>query len=128
MAESRRDRGLAMRRRVMGDEHVDRALTSATSLSEPFQEFLTEYCWGQWASEGLDPRTRSLITMAILGALGRSQELSGHLRGARRNGCTDDEIRECLMHIAIYAGIPAGVEAFRLANAAAAEAESQEKR
>jgi 4-carboxymuconolactone decarboxylase len=128
MAESRRDRGLAMRRRVMGDEHVDRALTSATSLSQPFQEFLTEYCWGQWASEGLDPRTRSLITMAILGALGRSQELSGHLRGARRNGCTDDEIRECLMHIAIYAGIPAGVEAFRLANAAAAEAESQEKR
>jgi 4-carboxymuconolactone decarboxylase len=111
----------------MGDEHVDRALSSATSLNAPFQEFLSEYCWGQWASDGLDPRTRSLVTMAILGALGRSQELSGHLRGARRNGCTDDEIRECLMHVAIYAGIPAGVEAFRLAVAAAAEAEGQAK-
>jgi 4-carboxymuconolactone decarboxylase len=117
-----------MRRRVMGDEHVDRSLSSATSLSRPFQEFVTESCWGQWASEGLDLRTRSLITMGILGALGRSQELSGHLRGARRNGCTDEEIRECLMHIAIYAGIPAGVEAFRLAVAAAADMDDEETR
>jgi 4-carboxymuconolactone decarboxylase len=115
-----------MRRQVMGDEHVDRALGSATSFSQPFQEFLTEYCWGQWASEGLDPRTRSLITTGILGALGRTQELAGHLRGARRNGCTEEEIRECLMHIAIYAGVPAGVEAFRQAAATAPDTNSQE--
>lgn len=127
MSDDRRERGLAMRRRVMGDEYVDRALGNATDLSRSFQELVTEYCWGQWASEGLDTKTRSLVTMAILGALGRSQELTGHLRGARRNGCTDEEIRECLMHVAIYAGIPAGVEAFRLA-VAAAEQDDEEGR
>jgi 4-carboxymuconolactone decarboxylase len=110
------EQGLAVRREVLGDEYVDRALAGATPFSKPIQQLVTEYCWGAvWTRPGLDRRTRSLINVAMLTALNRPHELAGHVRGALRNGCSEEEIQEVLLQAAIYCGMPAGLDAFRVA-------------
>jgi 4-carboxymuconolactone decarboxylase len=113
------EQGMRTRREVLGDEHVDRAMQRTTPLTDPFQEFITTYAWGAvWSRPGLDRRTRSAITVAVLTALGREQELELHLRGARRNGLSDEEIVELLLHTAVYAGLPAANAAFAIAERA----------
>jgi 4-carboxymuconolactone decarboxylase len=110
------DRGLAIRRAVLGDEYVDNAMKMADDFNKPMQELTTEYCWGYvWGREGLDKRTRSLLNLAMISVLNRPHELKIHIAGALRNGVTRDEIREVFMQVAIYAGVPAGVDSFRLA-------------
>ncbi len=108
--------GLAMRRRVMGDAFVDRALGGATAFTQPIQEHITARAWGDvWQRPGLDLKTRSLITVAMLAALGKQHELKGHVRGALHNGATPEELQEVLLHAAVYCGVPSAVEAFRSA-------------
>ena len=111
------DAGLAKRRKVVGREYVDRALGGADSFTRPFQELITTYCWGGvWGSgTALDDHQRSLNNLCILASMGRWEELELHLHGALRNGCTPDEIRETLTQIAVYAGVPVGVSAFKIA-------------
>ena len=107
------ERGLQIRREVLGDEHVDRALERMTEQTKEFQDFITRYAWGEiWARPGLDRRTRSSITLTALVALGRFDELAMHIRGARRNGLSDDEIKEVLLQCAVYCGVPAANSAF----------------
>ncbi|HKC26960.1 MAG TPA: 4-carboxymuconolactone decarboxylase [Jatrophihabitans sp.] len=114
--------GLEIRRDVLGAEHVDRSLAAASEFSRPIQEFVTEACWGDiWSRAGLPRRTRSLINLAMLTALGRSHELGVHVRGALRNGCTHQEIQEVLLQTAIYCGVPAALESFRVADRVQAE-------
>lgn len=108
--------GLAMRRQVMGDAFVDRALSSITDFTAPIQEHITRNAWGDvWQRPGLDLKTRSLITVAMLTALGKQKELAGHLRGALNNGATVSELQEVLLHSAVYCGVPTAVDAFRTA-------------
>jgi 4-carboxymuconolactone decarboxylase len=108
--------GQSMRRHVMGDAFVDRALGNATEFTQPLQDFVNEHAWGGvWTRAGLPLKTRSLITLAALTALKCPQELKGHVRGALNNGCSMEEIRETLLHCAVYAGVPAAVDAFRAA-------------
>lgn len=115
MSESKKA-GEQVRREVMGDAFVDRALGNATAFTQPLQDFVNEHAWGGvWNREGLDRRTRSLVTLSALTALKCSQELKGHVRGALNNGCTVEEIRETLLHCAVYAGVPASIDAFRAA-------------
>jgi 4-carboxymuconolactone decarboxylase len=123
--ESRREQGMRIRRQVLGDEHVDAAVARTTSVTEPFQDLITRYAWGDvWSRPGLDLRTRSLVTVALLAALGRTEELGMHLRGARRNGATPEELAEVLLHTGVYAGLPAANSAFReLGDVLAAEAD-----
>ena len=110
------EKGMKVRREVMGDEFVDKALNAATDFNRPLQEFVTENCWGEtWNRDGLPRKTRSLITIATLAALKASTELKGHVRGALRNGCTVEEIQEVLLHSTVYCGAPSGIEAFRAA-------------
>jgi 4-carboxymuconolactone decarboxylase len=112
------DRGIDMRKAVLGAAHVERSLNNVTEFSRPIQELVTEYCWGAvWTRDGLEPRTRSLINVAMLTALNRNHELAVHIRGAVNNGCTEREIQEVLVQTAIYAGVPASLEAFRVAEA-----------
>ena len=114
--ESRFDAGMRVRRAVLGDEHVDRAIASQTAFDAPFQRFITEVAWGSvWSRPELEPKTRSLITIALLAALGRRDELEVHLRATRNTGATPEEIREALLHVAVYAGVPAANSAFALA-------------
>ncbi len=116
MSDDLFERGLKVRREVMGDGYVDRALTSGTPVTAEFQELLTRYVWGEvWTRPGLDRKTRSVITMSLLVALGREQELAAHIRAALNNGLTRDEIKEVLLHVAVYCGIPAANAAFRVA-------------
>jgi 4-carboxymuconolactone decarboxylase len=116
--ESRLDAGTRVRRAVLGDAHVDRAEAAATPFDAPFQRFITETAWGTlWADETLDRRTRSLITIAILAALGRHEELALHLRASTNTGAAPDEVRAALMHVAVYAGVPAANSAFAAAKA-----------
>lgn len=116
MDEALRTAGEAMRRQVLGDDYVDRAIAGADDFSRPFQDVLNEYCWGAgWTDESLSPRDRSLLNLGILAALNRMHEFGIHFRGAIRNGLNDDELRAALTQIAIYCGIPSGVEAFRVA-------------
>jgi 4-carboxymuconolactone decarboxylase len=111
------DRGLAARKEVLGAEHVERSLASVSDFSRPMQQLVTEYCWGEiWTRPALDRRTRSLINLAMLTALGRQHELGLHVRGAINNGCEIDEIREVLLQTAIYCGVPAAMESFRTAD------------
>ena len=113
---SRLDHGMHIRRAVLGDAHVDRALAAATPFDAPFQEFITETAWGTlWASQDLDRRTRSLVTIALLAARGHDEELALHVRACRNTGATAAEIRETLMHVAVYAGVPAANRAMALA-------------
>jgi 4-carboxymuconolactone decarboxylase len=115
------EKGAAMRRAVVGAAYVDRA--TADPFTQPLQELLTRYCWGSvWSREGLPPKTRSLLTLVLLAALGKPNELRLHTVGALRNGCTVDEIREALLHATVYLGFPAGIEAFRNASEALKEA------
>lgn len=110
------DNGLATRRQVMGDDYVDRALGNATAFTQPIQEYITRNAWGDvWQRPGLDLRTRSLITVAMLTAMGKQHELKGHVRGALNNGVTAQELQEVLLHASIYCGLPSAVEAFRTA-------------
>jgi 4-carboxymuconolactone decarboxylase len=119
------EEGLAVRRAVLGAEHVDRSLEQASPFSRPMQELVTEYCWGAvWTREGLDRRTRSLVNLGMLTALGKSHELGAHVRGALTNGCTEQEIQEVLLQAAVYCGMPAGLEAFRVAEKAIEDARS----
>jgi 4-carboxymuconolactone decarboxylase len=105
--------GMEVRRAVLGDAHVDRAISSTTPLTEDFQEFITKFAWGGvWTRDGLDRRTRSCITLAVLTALGHREELGLHVRAALRNGLTAQEIGEVLLHTAVYAGVPAANSAF----------------
>jgi 4-carboxymuconolactone decarboxylase len=116
MSDLSHDAGMKVRREVLGDEYVDRAVGATTDFTAPLQEFITRCAWGGvWGREGLDRRTRSAITLGILAALGREGELTVHLRGAVRNGLTRDEIAEVLLHTAIYAGVPAAHAAFAVA-------------
>ena len=106
--DERRERGMEIRREVLGDAHVDAAIERTTPLTADFQDFITRYAWGDiWNRDGLDRRARSMITLAILTALGREQELALHIRAARTNGLSDEEIAEVLLHTAVYAGVPA---------------------
>lgn len=115
-SESTYQRGLTVRREVLGAEHVDRSLAQASGFSQDIQELVTEYCWGAvWDREGLDRRTRSLVNLSMITALNRSTELAVHVRGALTNGCTVEEIKEVLLQAAVYCGMPAGLEAFRIA-------------
>jgi 4-carboxymuconolactone decarboxylase len=110
------ERGLAVRREVLGDAHVDRSLAQVSEFSRPIQELVTEYCWGEvWSRDGLPRATRSLINIAMLTALNRGHELGVHVRGAINNGVTEAEIQEVLIQTAIYVGVPASLEAFRIA-------------
>ncbi len=110
------DRGVEARRRVLGDEYVDKALLGADSFNQDFQRLVTEYCWGEvWTRSALSDKQRSLNNLCILGALNRSHEFKTHFRAAISNGCTLEELGDCLIQLSIYAGVPAGVEAFRLA-------------
>ena len=105
-----------MRREVLGDEHVDRAQARTTSFTAPFQDYVTRAAWGDvWTRPGLDRRTRCAITLAVLAALGHDDELAMHVRAARRNGLSDDEIAEVLLHTGVYAGVPAANSAFAVA-------------
>jgi 4-carboxymuconolactone decarboxylase len=116
MDEALRRSGEAVRRKVLGDDYVNRAMDGADSFSAPFQDVLNEYCWGTaWADGGLDLKQRSLLNLGMLAALNRMHEFGIHFRGAIRNGLTEDELRAALVQIAVYCGIPAGVEAFRVA-------------
>jgi len=114
--DERRERGMKIRREVLGDAHVDRAQANTTPLTKDFQDLITRYAWGEiWARPGLDRRTRSCITVAMTVALNRPDELALHLRAALRNGVTVDELREVLLQTVIYCGVPAAHMAFRVA-------------
>jgi 4-carboxymuconolactone decarboxylase len=114
--ESRYDAGMRIRRTVLGDAHVDRALARQTPFDAPFQQFITEVAWGTlWTRPDLDTRTRSLLTITILAALGRHEELRLHLRATRNTGLSPAEVREALLHVAVYAGVPAANSAFAIA-------------
>ncbi len=116
------EKGLAIRKSVLGAEYVDKALASADDFSRPMQELTTEYCWGWcWGREGLDKKTRSIINLAMISALNRPHEVKAHVKGALNNGLSRDEIREVLLQVAIYCGIPAGVDSFRAAKEVFAE-------
>lgn len=108
------DKGLTIRSKVAGADYVERSLSNATEFNMPMQELATEYCWGWlWGRDGLDHRTRSCINVALLAALNRPQELKTHVRGALRNGVKKSEITEILLQVAVYCGIPAGIDGFR---------------
>ena len=115
MADDRYERGMAVRRAVLGDAHVDRATAAITDLDADFQRFITEGAWGSvWDREGLTRRDRSLITLALLAALGHWTEFEMHVRATRRTGASVEEIAEALFHVAVYAGVPAANRAFAI--------------
>jgi len=110
------ERGLQARREVLGDAHVEKSLAQVSEFSRPIQELVTEYCWGEiWTRDGIDRKTRSLVNLATLTALNRLHELGVHVRGALNNGVTEEEIQEVLLQTAIYVGVPAALESFRVA-------------
>lgn len=110
--------GLAKRKQVLGDAHVEKSLGQTSEFARPIQELVTEYCWGViWTRDGLPDKTRSLINLAMLSALNRGHELGAHVRGALRNGATVEEVQEVLLQVAIYVGVPASLESFRIAEA-----------
>ena len=116
MASERFERGLKVRREVLGAAYVDRSLAEADEFSRPMQELVTEYCWGEiWTQPELPRKTRSLINIAMISALNRPHELKLHVRGALRNGCSKEEIRAVLMQVAIYCGVPAAIDGLRVA-------------
>ena len=124
MTDVQSERGMRVRREVLGDEHVDRAVAGTTPFTAPFQDFITRYAWGEvWTRPGLDRRTRSCITLAVLTALHCRDEVGMHVRAARRNGLTPEEIAEVLLHTAVYAGVPAANEAFAAARRVLEEGE-----
>jgi 4-carboxymuconolactone decarboxylase len=122
MDKELRDKGLAVRKDVLGADYVERAFQTADDFNRPFQELVTEYCWGAvWTRDGLSRKARSLVNLGMLSALNRSHELKLHIRGALNNGVTREEMREVFMQVAIYCGVPAAVESFRCAREVFAE-------
>ena len=120
------EKGRAIRSSVLGKEFVDNAFKQADDFSMPMQELVTEYCWGAvWGREGLDKRTRSLLNLAMISCLNRPHELRLHIAGALTNGVTREEIREVLLQVAIYVGVPAGMDSFRIAKEALAALDEQ---
>ena len=116
MDKAMHDKGMSVRRAVLGDEYVDNALKNVDDFNQPLQDVLNEYCWGAiWGREGLPLKTRSMLNLAMISILNRPHELRAHLRGALNNGVTRDEVREILMQVAIYGGMPAAVDSFRIA-------------
>jgi len=110
------EEGLRVRREVLGDEYVDRSMKNADDFNKPFQEIVSEYCWGVcWADETLSRRERSILNLGMIAALGKMHEFELHFRAAKRNGLTDEELRAVLIQIAVYCGIPVGVDCFRTA-------------
>lgn len=125
MDKDRFERGLAVRREVLGAEYVDKSIASADDFNQPFQELVTEYCWGEiWTRPGLDRKTRSIINLAMLTALNRPHEVKIHVKGALTNGVSKDEIKEILLQTAIYCGVPAALDSFRIAREVFKEAEA----
>ena len=122
-------RGLRIRREVLGDAHVDRSLAAVSDFSRPVQEYVTAVAWGEiWSRPGLDRRTRSLVNLAMLTALNRNHELGVHVRGAVANGCSTEEIQEALLQAAVYCGATAALESFRVAEQVLAEMSSDDRR
>ena len=114
--DERRARGMEVRRAVLGDAHVDRAVANTTEFTEPFQDFITRYAWGEiWSRPGLTRAERSMVTLTVLTALGREHELAMHVRAALRNGLTAEQIGEVLLQTGVYAGVPAANRAFAIA-------------
>jgi len=125
MDKKRYEEGLAVRRAVLGAEHVEKSLRSADEFTRPMQELVTEYCWGEiWTRPGLDRRTRSFLNLAMLTALNRPHEIKMHVRGALNNGLTKDELMEVFLQSAIYCGVPAALDAMRAAKEVFAEMEA----
>jgi 4-carboxymuconolactone decarboxylase len=121
--------GMITRKSVLGEEHVARASAAATEFDQPFQELITRYAWGSvWQRDGLSKRDRSLLTIALLAALGQDAELVMHIRATRRTGATAEEIREALLHVAVYAGVPAANHAIQLAKRTLAEMAAEDDR
>jgi len=117
------EKGLKVRREVLGAEYVDKSLANANEFTQAFQDITTEWCWGYaWTRPGLDRKTRSMLNLAMLTALNRSPEIKLHVRGALNNGVTVEEIKEVLLHATVYCGIPAGLDAFKAANEVLKEA------
>ncbi|MGD0194118.1 MAG: 4-carboxymuconolactone decarboxylase [Candidatus Dormibacteria bacterium] len=126
MSDDIRDTGMTTRREVLGDAHVDRAMADADSFTADLQEHITRYAWGAvWSRPGLDRRTRSCITVAMLAAQGSEHELAMHVRAARRNGVTVNELKEVLLQVAVYAGVPRANRAFAIAREVLAETEPE---
>src|SRR5438105_8569181 len=126
MDQKRYEAGLAKRRKVLGDAYVDRALQNVDDFNRDFQRLLTEYCWGEtWGDETLQPRERSILNLGMIAALGKMEEFATHVRGALNNGLTPNEIRAVLTQIAIYCGIPVGVDCFRIAKTVLGEAKAR---
>jgi len=128
MSQERFDKGLAMRKSVLGAEYVEKSLANASEFSRDFQELLTEYCWGAaWGDETLDKKTRSIINVSMIAALNRMHEWELHFRGALKNGVSRDELKAIITQIAIYAGVPVGVECHRIANRVFAELDAADE-
>jgi 4-carboxymuconolactone decarboxylase len=123
------DRGLEIRKSVLGAEFVEKSFAAATPFNLPMQELTTEYCWGYvWGREQLPRKTRSMLNLAMISALNRPHELKMHVKGALKNGVTREEIREIFLQVAIYCGVPAGVDSFRIAGDAFAEVDAAAKK
>jgi 4-carboxymuconolactone decarboxylase len=128
MADDLYDRGLAVRKAVLGEAHVARASANATPFDKDFQTFITQYAWGGvWTRPGLERKTRSLLTIAMLAALGQTEELKMHVRASRNTGATREEVKEVLLQVAIYAGVPAANAAFHHAKAAYEQMDKEDK-
>jgi 4-carboxymuconolactone decarboxylase len=126
--EERHAQGMTVRRAVLGDAHVDRAVAGTTDFTAPFQDFITRYAWGEvWSRPGLSRAERSMITLTALIVLGKEEELAMHVRAALRNGLTPEQIREVLLNAAIYAGVPAANRAFAVAQRVLAEAPGESR-
>ncbi len=121
------EKGLEIRKSVLGAEFVEKAIAAADDFNMPLQRLVTEYCWGAcWGREGLPKKIRSMLNIAMISTLNRNHELKMHVKGAIRNGCTKEEIREVLLQVAIYSGVPAAVDSFRVAKEALAELEAEQ--
>ena len=128
MDKETHDRGMTMRRKVLGEEYVDRALKSADDFNRDFQRIVTQYCWGEtWGDDTLSPRERSILNLGMIASLGKMEEFATHVRGALNNGLTPDEIRAALTQIMVYCGAPMGVDCFRVARPIIAEHEKNKK-
>lgn len=122
------DQGMEARKQVLGDRHVERSMSRVSEFSEPVQRLVTEHCWGDiWTRDGLDRRTRSLLNLGMLTAMNRMHEFAVHVRGAVRNGCTEQEIQEVLLQTAVYCGAPAALESFRVAESVLEEMSDDER-